>query len=88
MLRGLLERGDQVEDHGHAEVLFDGVVDGFEELCLVFGHVEKRVLGCVGWGGEVEVGGNVGIVLRVGDTEQDNGTFGVFIMVVGEVGGN
>lgn len=82
LLGGLFQGGVEREDHGHAEVLLDGVGEVGEQRVAVVADVEVQVHGGIGRGEDVEVRRGVGIFVGVADGEEEAGRF-----IVGVVGG-
>jgi hypothetical protein len=78
LLGGLLEGGVEGEDHGHAEVLLDGVAEIGEQQVAVFADVEVRVERRIGRGDDVEARRDVGVFIWVADGEEEAGGFFVF----------
>lgn len=75
---GFFQGGVQREDHGHAEVLLDGVLQVGEQLVAVVADAEVQVGRAVVGGEDVEVRRLVGVFVGVAHGEEEVGGFFVF----------
>ncbi|KAH6604804.1 hypothetical protein Trco_006511 [Trichoderma cornu-damae] len=75
LLGGVLEGGVEGEDHGHAEVLLDGVAEVGQQPVAVVADAEVRVRGGIGRGDDVEARRDVGVFVWVAHGEEEAGGF-------------